>query len=76
MVETPQNKAQDLVLVLQRWRQTGAEQACPKCAAVGLEIKDLSARPHTEWYRFSCADCGLNETVALPQTSFGHSGIN
>ncbi len=76
MVVTSQQKAQELLQVLQQWREDGAAQACPKCGAAGLVIKDLSARPHVEWYRFSCAGCGLNETVAVPQTSFGQSGIN
>lgn len=75
MTEPPQKKADLLANVLQMSRADGAVPCCPECGAQGLEIKDLSARPHTEWYRFTCSDCGLNETLAVPQAVSGQSGI-
>ncbi len=76
MAVTPQEKADELAKALQKWRADGAFPCCPVCGAAGLEIKDLSVRPHTEWYRFTCTDCGLNETLAVPQAAPGQSGIN
>lgn len=76
MAVAPQKRAELLAAVLQSWRAEGVVPCCPECGATGFEIKDLSARPHTEWYRFTCPDCGLNETLALPQAASGQNGIN
>ena len=76
MVQDPQHTASTLLPLLRAWRKDKAQQRCPECGATRLQVKDLSARPHTEWYRFTCSDCGLNETIALPQASSGPKGIS
>lgn len=76
MAATSQDKAEQLLVVLQQWRRDASVVACPVCGSKKLTINDLSARPHTEWYRFLCKACGLNETVALPQASAGPPGAN
>lgn len=75
-VGTTQQRADDLLVILQSWRQSGDMPECPTCKSSVLKIKDQSVRPYTEWYRFTCSECGLNETLAVPQASPGRSGIN
>jgi hypothetical protein len=49
------------------WRaQPGRPVACPACETPGLQVIDRSARPHAEWYAFSCPACGLSETLHIP----------
>jgi transcription elongation factor Elf1 len=49
------------------WRATpDARMTCPACAHPGLSVADHSARPHAEWYRLTCAACGLDEMLAIP----------
>lgn len=53
--------------VIATWR-AGADVplTCPQCGAEGLDITDCSARPHAEWYRLSCAACGLDAMLSIP----------
>lgn len=37
-----------------------AECHCPRCGIAGVNIRDCSARPHVEWYLFTCKSCGLD----------------
>lgn len=76
MAPTPQQTAVALMALVGAWRKHKNVQTCPQCQAEHLEIEDLSARPHTEWYRFTCAHCGLKETVSRPMAAPGQSGIN
>jgi len=49
------------------WRSRPADPiSCPVCEAQGLVIVDQSARPHAEWYAFSCRACGLDTTIHIP----------
>jgi predicted RNA-binding Zn-ribbon protein involved in translation (DUF1610 family) len=43
-----------------------AEAVCPLCGAKGLAISDHSARPHAEWYRLVCMECGLDQMLGVP----------
>lgn len=40
--------------------------ACPQCGTDRLDILDCSARPHAEWYRLTCAACGLEAMLNVP----------
>ncbi len=44
-----------------------ADYTCPKCEAPNVSITDNSVRPYAEWFIFSCASCGLEVAVHLPQ---------
>lgn len=63
------NKA---VRAVRAW-EAGERKAlvCPICAAEGLQIVDRSARPHMSWYILTCASCGLDEPLALPEGAHG-----
>ncbi len=55
------------IALLRAWRLAPkAQYACPVCAADGVTIEDRSARPHTEWYHFGCASCGLDHAISIP----------
>ncbi len=55
---------------LRTWQADGkAALSCPTCGAPGLKIKDRSARPHSEWYEFKCAACGLDDAIHIPMAS-------
>lgn len=45
------------------------QQNCPYCGAPGVTIIDRSARPHAEWYHFSCTKCGLDDALYIPLPS-------
>lgn len=42
---------------------------CPYCGKAGVKIVDRSARPHAEWYAFSCDACGLDDALSIPLSS-------
>jgi len=48
------------------WRaDPNAVCQCPRCGAAGVTITDRSARPHAEWYVFTCEACGLDAPLAV-----------
>lgn len=60
-------RMQAAIGTIANWRtHPGVPAACPQCSAPGLEILDCSARPHAEWYRLTCAACGLEAMLAIP----------
>lgn len=65
--EITPDKMADALAAIGAWRAAPlAVVACPLCGRDGLGISDHSARPHAEWYRLVCRDCGLDQMIAVP----------
>lgn len=66
MTDTAKPSARDLFAIVQAWRTHTENLACPSCQSGELQIKDVSARPHTEWYRLTCKACEFDKTITRP----------
>jgi hypothetical protein len=55
------------IAAIHSWRAAPDQPACcPVCQQPGLRLSDHSARPHAEWYRLVCPDCGLDQMLNIP----------
>lgn len=53
--------------IINSWRRNpDFDPLCPVCHEQSLAVSDHSSRPHTEWYRFVCKNCGLDRFITLP----------
>lgn len=62
-------QARDLFVLVQTWQRAREVPACPVCDSAEFAIKDVSARPHTEWYKLTCPTCGFDQTITRPMAS-------
>lgn len=71
--ELPSSHLEQCLEMISKWRVTPEFSArCPECQCPDFQITDHSSRPHTEWFRLLCPNCGFDHfvTVSLGSASF------